>query len=479
MTRAGFFETDITPAVGMEMPGGYGKCYQRAYRDRLKVRAGVIDDGKTRVALVGIDTCVIAARTVAAARAEIEKRCGIPGGNVMIGASHTHSGGPLFGAFPDEFEGASALVKELALNHSTVVDLLYQDWVVRQIATAVYEADRRREKALLSVGKGQEGAAGFNRRFRMKSGRSVTHPGKVHPDIVEPAGPIDPDVGVLAAWRPDGALLGCVINYTCHGTTGPGGTSADWITFMDKTIHGAMGGNPVTVFLNGAAGDVTQVNNRSPRIPDFGEESARKVGMRVGAEALKVLVSEPRGRLQPVAALSKILDLPRRAPSPASLKKARELVQATLKSKAMSNDFTFAKERLILDYLIRTEPVVRAEVQAIQVGPAVYLSNGAEFFCQLGLDIKAASPFPFTFVVELANGSIGYVPTEEAFAPTGGGYETVLTSYSNLEPDAGPKIVEASVALARRLKPGAVPRGKLVKTQPQCWDYGIRGPDLD
>jgi neutral ceramidase len=123
--------------------------------------------------------------------------------------------------------------------------------------------------------------------------------------------------------------------------------------------------------------------------------------------------------------------------------------------------------------------VARFEVQAVQVGPAVFVTNPAEFFCQFGLDIKDRSPFKFTFPVELANGCVGYVPTEEALGPHGGGYETRLTSYSNLDPKAGTKIVEAGVDLAWQMKPGMVP--EFTKAKPftgKPWEYGNVKPEL-
>ena len=119
------------------------------------------------------------------------------------------------------------------------------------------------------------------------------------------------------------------------------------------------------------------------------------------------------------------------------------------------------------------------EIQAIQIGPAVFSANPAELFCQIGLDIKSQSAFPFTFVVELANGCIGYVPSDDAFAPDGGGYETRLTSYSNLVTDAGSRICKASVELVNSLTPADVPQPPQKGPHEGPWSYGNVPPETE
>jgi hypothetical protein len=121
---------------------------------------------------------------------------------------------------------------------------------------------------------------------------------------------------------------------------------------------------------------------------------------------------------------------------------------------------------------------VEHEVQVIQVGPVAFVSNPAEYFVQYGLDIKKGSPFPFTFPCELANGCAGYVPTEEAFGPHGGGYETRLTSYSNLEITAGKQFRDVGIELTQSMKPGPVPERAKAPFAGRAWSYGNVPPGV-
>jgi neutral ceramidase len=158
------------------------------------------------------------------------------------------------------------------------------------------------------------------------------------------------------------------------------------------------------------------------------------------------------------------------------LRQSTELAQKSPPPTSQT-DWVFAKEIVLLNALLEREPVAEVEIQAIQIGPAVFLANPGETFCQFGLDLRAKSPFPFTFPVELANGCVGYVPTEEAFGEHGGGYETRLTSYSNLEPAAGQLMTDAALELTKQLKPGNIPQPPKAPPFKAPWSYGNVPPE--
>jgi hypothetical protein len=474
--KAGYFETDITPAVGMEQPGGYGKSYHQSLHDPCKVRAAVFDDGNRRVALVGIDALTCPRSLAVNARAAIQERCGITPEAVLIGASHSHSSGPVAMVQPGQYDHASDFVQELAYEKSSCANADYLAHVERQIVTAVCQADSRRTASVTGVGSGHEEEAAYNRRFLMENGLTYTHPGQMNPDIVEVAGPIDPEVGVIGSWDSDGNLLGCIVTYACHATTNPGGISANWIYYMEQIIQGAVGAEVPVVFLAAPSADVTQVDNQSPYQNPSGEEWAQFVGGRVGAEAVKTLLTMEPGDLTPLDARVEMMNFGRRVPEPERVERSYELVRKDPEAVGSAR-WTFAKEIVLLDALLEKAPSVDVEIQAVQVGPAVFPTTPAEYFCQLGLDIKEGSNFPFTFPVSLANGSVGYVPTEEAFGEYGGGYETRLTSYSNLEITAGREMADKGLELAGQLSPGDVPVPPEAEVDTTPWAYGSVPPE--
>lgn len=473
----GFAEADITPEIGMEVPGGYSKMFCGEIHDPCKVRAVVFGDGKNRVAMVSVDSGFVFRGAVEQARDAIQKQCGIPPHAVLIGSTHSHSSGPLGIVQPGEYDHASPLVRSLAYEHSACANPEYLKRVCRQIATAVSEADKARVESRAGVGKGVADKVAFCRRLRMKNGQTWTHPGQGNPDIVDYAGRTDPEVSVLGAWDNAGKLRGCIVNFACHATTSPGGISANYIYYIEKVIRGYYGPGVIVLFFPGDSGDVTQVDNLSPFSNPDGDRWAQIVGGSVGAEALKVLLKMETGPLAPLDARNEVLTIKRRVPNPQRVKEALAIVRQDPKDVGATK-WDFAKEIVMLDALLQKGVAVPVEVQAIQVGPAVFLASPGELFCQYQFEQEAQSPFSITFCVSVANGFNGYVPTEEAFSAHGGGYETRLTSCSNLEIHAGRQIVDTAVKLARQMKPASLPLPPKAPPFHEPWPYGNVPPEL-
>ncbi len=470
--KAGFFETDITPSIGMERPATYYKIYIEKINDPLKARAVVVDDGKTKIAMVGVDICAIPGDITEKVRAAL------PGMNVMLSASHTHYGGPA--RLARDAEKMPELIRKLVFEESVCADPDYTSHLVSQIVTAIKMADMKREDVIFSFGRGRVDGVTFNRGFKMKNGHRATHPGKGNPEIIEPFEPIDTEAGAVGIWRKsDESFLGCIVNFNCHGTCDGTGATADWPGQMARTIKAVMGEDSGVVYLYGCAGDITQIDNQSlsPIVPgETGPLSAKIVGVSVGAEMLKILMKAKKGEISTLGCVYSSLKIPRRKPSEKSLKEALEIVNRWKRD----TPFHFAKERLILEYVIEHFPLYEMFLQTIQLGPLVIEAIPGELFCGIGLAVKKRSKFPFTWVSSLANDTCGYVPTRAAFDPeTGGGYETRLTSGTCLIPETADLIADEAEKQIARLVPDEVPIGPQVEPRRVVWDFSCNSAELE
>ncbi|MFA6931561.1 MAG: hypothetical protein WCT05_14645, partial [Lentisphaeria bacterium] len=161
--EAGFYEADITPAIGMERPATYYKIYVERIHDPLKARALVLCDHSKKIALVGVDICFLG-------EAVVERvRKALPDFTVGLSASHTHYGGPM-GMSP-AMKDTPELIRKLMNEESVCENSDYTTHLVNQIVTAVKMAEKRLEPVQLSFGTGDAEGITFNRGFRMKSGR--------------------------------------------------------------------------------------------------------------------------------------------------------------------------------------------------------------------------------------------------------------------------------------------------------------------
>lgn len=169
----------------------------------------------------------------------------------------------------------------------------------------------------------------------------------------------------MGVWDLKGNLLGVVVNFACHNTTNPGGISANWVGTMESTLRGATGNAALpVVFMQGACGDITQVDNLAKYQNPAPEEWRELVGGRVGAEAFKTLLLIRRGAGSdiPLDIRQKVWMVKRRVPSPTKVKHALELVKEG-PEKAGQVEWTFAKETLMLNAVEQVRPEVEIEVQ--------------------------------------------------------------------------------------------------------------------
>jgi len=429
MLQVGFGIGDITPKVGMEVPGGFYKNVSTGVLQPLSAVACVLHDGKTPVALIGIDSIAILKETVTAAREAISKATKIPTANILIGANHCHSAGPSVGT-----EGNA--------------DPAYLDILRDGIAKAGIDAWNALHESEIGIGTADEPNLAKNRRFLMRDGRVITHPGKPgtphNAEIVEPEGPIDPSVGVLAVRGGDGKISGIVVNFGCHSTIVNGSQyHPDYVFFLRKYLQARYGEHVLVAYLLGPCGDVTQVDNQVPG-SEFGVEYCETFGQTLAVDVIRAVGALEWTKDAPLAVATVTVPIAVR-PEPDV---EREKPAYGLGS---GWDEQFAKGRVKVAALRAKTPIIPCEVQGIRIGPLGIATNGAEYFSEDGLRIKRCSPFDTTWVVELANEYIGYVPTAQGFVS--GGYEARTAMSSYLAIDAGQKLVEGALKALNEVAP--------------------------
>src|SRR5688572_25783753 len=239
--HVGAAATAITPPEGTPLAGYYSQRGTKTVLDDIYAKAIVLRAGDTRAALVVCDLISLPRHVVTEARRQIEAATGIPGGHVMLSATHTHTGPALFRESAlDELVGATS---DLGRR--------YTEKLPELIARSVARANQKLAPARAAAAVGKEEGISFNRRFHMKDGTVSWNPAKRHPGIVRPAGPIDPDVGVVYFDTPKNAPVATYVNFALHpDTVGGEGVSADYPGVLATALAGFRGPDMVTMFAN-------------------------------------------------------------------------------------------------------------------------------------------------------------------------------------------------------------------------------------
>ncbi len=432
---AGAAQVVVTPPIGTPMAGYYHPRASTGVHDDLYAKALVLRQGKASIALVVCDVIHIPAPVAAEARRLIRERSGIPASHVMISATHAHTGPVIPGGSARlDFGGKEG---ERARAYAAALP--------GKIADAVEKAAQAMVAANVKSASGREETLTFNRRFHMTDGSVGWNPGKMNPKIIKPAGPIDPDVGVISIETKGGEALATVVNYALHlDTVGGLEISADYPYTLAKTVAAARPG--MTMFSIGCAGNLNHIDVKTAR-PQKGHEEAARIGSTLGTEVVRTLPRLEGGDAH-LGTASMVVRLALAAHDPNAVEWAKRTA-ATYGQPKPAPFLELVKAYRILDVEALGGRPLEAEVQVIRLNrDTALVALPGEIFTELGLAIKRGSPFKRTIVVELANGSLGYVPDRKGFGE--GNYEAVS---ARCAAGSGEKLVDAAIELLRKLAP--------------------------
>ncbi|MCU0522276.1 MAG: neutral/alkaline non-lysosomal ceramidase N-terminal domain-containing protein [Anaerolineae bacterium] len=415
--RAGAAQGDITPPVGSDLTGYVARLGSSVgIHDALHARALVLEDDDTRAVIVTCDLLALGDATVLAAREAIATALGTVPGLVMLACTHTHSG-----------------PATVFLHQCGEVDPTYVGALPERLADVAAMAAARLQSVRVAAGWGALPEGAFNRRG---------------------AGP-EPDtsVGVVQLKGLDGAPVATLMTYGCHPVVmGPESllVSADYPGAAVGAVERALGG--AALFLTGASGDVNPRRRGS-----FGDVAW--LGERVAEEAVRLAARLDAGAEGRITVASEVLNLPLTTPPDGAA--LDDLIKAYAldlrEAEATGEPIAIRIARAMLGWAeslavkTRTGKVsstVAVEIQAIGLGPAVFVGVPGELFSGLGAQIKAVSGN--VFVVGYTNGDVGYIPDREAYVT--GGYEVSdAFKYYDAPAALAPEAGEMVVAAARRV----------------------------
>jgi neutral ceramidase len=436
---------DITAPIGYRLCGYFYERFSTGVHDPLLAKAVYLEQGDQKIALVFCDLIGVPQTLTDQVRAEAVARFGIPGTNVLVAATHSHTGPLYFDALRNYFHQRAEA--QHGKDPAETVD--YPKFLSAKILEAIAESKQGAAPIELDAGRTFKWGLSFNRRFYMKDGAVVFNPGKLNTNIVRSAGLTDPEV-MLLRFRLAGAKnpLAIMTSFALHlDTTGGTEYSADYPFYLERTIQKALGEKVVSIFATGTCGDINHIDVASGRPQKGGEEAAR-IGGALGNAVLQALpqlasISQPM-----LASRYEQVRTPLQEFSPEQITRARALLEKVgTSSLSFLGQVEAYKINDVEELRRRSGSMLPMDVQVFRLdrNTALVCLPG-EVFVDIGLAIKRASPFRETFVIELCNDDIGYVPTRRAFQE--GSYETVN---SRIQPGGGEKLVESAVKLLKEL----------------------------
>jgi hypothetical protein len=432
--NAGAASADISPKGSVFLFGyPFVKRYSTGIHDPLLATALYLDDGETRVLFIATDAIFVTKAITQNVRSAISKQTGVPAANILLSASHTHSGPKVGDYLSNE---ADPIIPKC--------DPKYVELLERGAIDAGLRAVNSAQPAIIGMGVADATGVGTNRH--------------------DPAGPADLRVPVVLVKTEDGkkniaAMIVCNMHPTVlheNSTLVSGDFPAMARHYLQERV---LGKDCVIVYHTGPSG------NQSPRhvttANTFAE--AKRLGHVVGKAVEKVV----RGLECASGASIKVeqaqIDLPlRNLPSVVdaekTLKAMKNRLETLKKSGAARTDIrtaecdwfgaeethTLARAAADGRLVEAVKSTMPAEIQIIRIGSWTFIAWPGEVFIEFALSITQDRPQ--TFLITLANGELqGYLVTQEAIDKNV--YEAGNATFKS--PDSPRMLVDATVKLLR------------------------------
>ena len=447
--KLGAAKTGMTPPKGSIIGDSYGIRVSEGVHDELYIKTLVFEQAGQRVAFITLDVISLPHLLVMTSRALIHKQTGIAVNNIILNATHLHAGPQMNPLFWDVV-GGSAKLKSQEYTHK----------MPELILESVESAISKIQPVHVSIGNVQETSISFNRRFLMKDGTFKTNPGKLNPNIVRPAGPIDPSLSMVYFESLDKKPVAILVNFALHvAVVGGNNFSSDFPGVMSDLIGKAKGEEVVTVFTNGTSGNINHIDvSNSNQLSGFDE--SQRIGTILADRVLNALNSLRPISITSLKATIQAVNLPVfKVVEKLEMIWAKDVISKFGKPKGSGFADVVSAWR-ILDLVkyqggldtrhnsTTTVPLtvdgsaLESEVSVIAFGDQMALVGfPGDAFVELGLGIKLNSPFPFTIVSEQSgNGTLSYIPNKKAFPE--GQYEVNSARYRS---GGGESLVDAAL----------------------------------
>jgi len=397
---AGVAKIDITPKKPVKMAGyGSRKGLSKGVHDPLSARVVVWKSNEKRLVLVSTDILGFYSGSARYLRKHILDEFNLEPSELFLSAIHTHSA------------PTPCLDKE----KDPPNNIEYTEGLKDKLIKAIHQAFNSMEPVKYGVGIGLS-PVGVNRREMKINASGWPKKGFVKLGR-NPHGPTDKEVLVMKVAKPDGATLAVLFDYACHGTVLKSDViSGDVLGLAEQFVEKILGPGVTASAFAGASGDIDpwfvgirRINTESGWIPE-----PVLLGTMLGEEVVCTF-----RQIEKVTSFGEI--------------KTSYTTMALPKKAGEVEGYKIPKSK---------GNTVPLNIIAARVGDVAFIGFGCEVCTEIGMAIKAASPYKHTFVITHCNGAASYFPTKDMHKE--GGYEVRSSPFA---PQAADMVVKQSLKM--------------------------------